>query len=110
MKKYLKYILKYGLLVSLLFLVYKFGCPIFEWFKISCPACGVTHAWRSLLRGEIAEAFKSNAFFIPLTALFLRIIYADLRNRRIKKTEYIIYIAFAVLVFVYNVFRNIKGL
>jgi hypothetical protein len=43
-------------------------------FNISCPGCGMTRAWVSVLRLDIAEAFRLNPMFwsVPiLCALYL---------------------------------------
>lgn len=93
-----------GLLLFLI-LVFNFGCPILKLFDITCPACGVTHAWIYFLNGKIISALNSNPMFIPLTIMFFRIIFCDIKNIKIKKTETLIYLFFSSISFVFNILR-----
>mgnify|MGYP003398291077 FL=1 len=92
-------------LILLLFLVFNFGCPVLKLLDITCPACGVTHAWMYLLNGKIISAFNSNPLFVPLTIMFFRIIFCDIRNIKIKKTEIFIYLILSSISFVFNILR-----
>ncbi len=48
-------------------------CLFLTLFKISCPGCGMTHAWLSLLQGEVLNAFYYHPMFwtVPIIYLFI---------------------------------------
>lgn len=80
------------------------GCPIDRFFHISCPACGVTRAWLSFFKGDIAAAFGYNLFFIIIPPfLFLSIVTARGIYRRKWLTVFLVVIA--VILFLYNIIR-----
>ncbi len=101
---------KYIVLSIFLLLVFEFGCPLFKIFGITCPTCGVTRAWIFLLRGSIIQSLKINPLYIPLTILFMRIIYSDFRKCKLKRIEIVIYLFITVLAFVFNIYRILNGL
>lgn len=88
-----------------LILAFNFGCPILKLLGITCPTCGVTHAWIYFLNGKIISALNSNPMFIPLTIMFFRIFFCDIRNIKIKKTETFIYLILSSIAFVFNILR-----
>ena len=102
--------LKYIFLIILLLILFFLGCPFNKFLRVPCPACGITHSWIYLLNGKICEAFKSNCFFLPLTAVFLRMIYLDIKNKSFRKTEYIIFLIIVFFSFVYNICRIVEKL
>lgn len=71
-----------GFIISLIiiysgFQIFKITCPIKMITGISCPGCGMTRAYLSLLRFDIAKAFYYHPlFFLPpimlMTFLFYR--------------------------------------
>ena len=93
-----------GLLLCLI-LVFNFGCPVLGLLNTTCPACGITHAWIYFLNGEIVRALRSNPLFMPLTVMFFRILFCDICNIKIKKTEAFIYVILSSAAFVFNIFR-----
>ena len=48
----------------------KFDCIFKKLFNISCPGCGLTRSFRSLLRLDIISSFKYN-FFGPIIFIIL---------------------------------------
>lgn len=96
---------RYLALSLLLIAAYFFGCPFVKLFGITCPACGVSHAWISFINGDIAEAFKFNPVFIPLTACFLRIACCDFLGKKQGKVEIICCVFVAVVAFSFNLAR-----
>ncbi len=45
-------------------------CPIKQWTGISCPGCGMTRAWLSVLHGDFFAAFSYHPlFWFPLALL-----------------------------------------
>ncbi len=103
-------IFKYISLLMLLIFMFIFGCPILKLFNITCPTCGVTHAWIFILSGEIKLSFKSNPLFLPLSVMFLRIIYCDIKKCSFKKVEFTIYCGVVILSFAFNLIRILNGL
>ena len=103
-------VVKYISLITLLILVFLFGCPFMKIFKLPCPACGVTRAWIYLLKGNVKFAFESNPMFIPLSFLFLRIFYCGIRNKKIKGLELGCFYLIVFLSFSFNLFRILAWL
>ena len=102
--------IKFICLIVLLTFGFIVGCPIKKAFNITCPACGVTHAWLYLFEGKIFEAFNSNFLFLPLTILFFRIIYCDMKKRTLKGIELIVFTFIAIFAFAFNIYRIFVGL
>lgn len=60
---------KYVLGLVFVFLIYissGIGCPIYYYFRICCPTCGVTRALYGLLSGDLEQYFRLNPFAILL--------------------------------------------
>lgn len=55
--------------------LHRFGidCIFRTFFGISCPGCGMTHAFIALLRLDLASAFRYHPmiFFVPVIFLYL---------------------------------------
>ncbi len=57
-------------LVYAIFHITGIGCPIRFVTGVSCPGCGMTRAWLSLLRFDLARAFYYHPLFLlPAVAL-----------------------------------------
>lgn len=56
------------------FILLKRGCPIKYWTGISCAGCGMTRAWKSLLMGNIQEAFSYHPLLLLPAFLFIIIL------------------------------------
>lgn len=102
--------LKYIYVVVGLAVVTVFGCPIYKIFNIKCVTCGVTRAWLNFLYGNYIASFSRNWFFLPLTFIFLRIIYCDFTEKKMTAFEKHLYILIVGIAFIYNLFRNFCGL
>ena len=50
------------------YIIISFGCPIKKILGISCPGCGLTRAYKSLMHGNIKQAFYYHPLFwtIPI--------------------------------------------
>ena len=60
----MKKLLQFGLLSGLILLCTSVtGCPVWQLTGIPCPACGMTRAWISLVKGQLAEAFAWHPLF-----------------------------------------------
>ncbi|MBQ7897483.1 MAG: DUF2752 domain-containing protein [Clostridia bacterium] len=86
--------------IILLIVLVIYGCPIYKWLGIPCPACGTTRAWITFIKGDIISAIKYNAFFMffPLLIIFF---YSPQKN---KFLSYVVY-ALVFIIFIYNIFR-----
>ncbi len=70
------------LAVSALFYFFGVGCLWKKLFDISCPTCGITRAYISLFRGDIAAAFEYNFMFPAVPVLGAYLLFGD---RMLKK-------------------------
>ncbi len=102
--------IKFICLIFLLIIGFVLGCPIKNIFNVTCPACGVTHAWIYLFQGKFSAAFKSNFLFLPLTILFLKFFYSDVQRQSLKGIELAFYVSIAIFAFCFNVYRILIGL
>ncbi len=55
----------------ILFFALGFSCPMLELLGIPCPGCGMTRAWRALLRLDLSAAFRAHPMFWSAPALYL---------------------------------------
>ncbi len=80
------------------------GCPLYELTGLSCPLCGTTRAFLSLLRSDAALAFRCNPLFplIPLGLVGVVLLYGPMKGKR-WLTAAVIGIAAAL--FLMNVLR-----
>lgn len=87
-------------------------------FNLSCPACGLTRAFRSLLKLEIKEAIYYN-FLSPIILVFLIfinifLIYDIITNH--KKTNKFLnklgnhYNLIIIILIISTIINNIKGI
>lgn len=88
------------------------GCILHDWFFLYCPLCGGTRAVSALLRMQIAEAFRANAFVTLLAAVVLvHYILAWVRLLRGKTVLFRFlaweWIAAGVLFLLWGVVRNV---
>lgn len=58
------------LLLSILLFRFDITCPIKAMTGLSCPGCGMTRAWLSLLQGDLSTALAYHPLF-PLPLLLL---------------------------------------
>lgn len=75
------------------------GCPIRFFTGVSCPGCGMTRAWLSLLHLDFAKAFHCHPLFITapfIAAAFLLDDWID-----IKKYRWVIVLTAAIYIIVY---------
>ena len=57
------------------YLLLKLPCPMQHFLHFPCPGCGMTRAWLSLLRGDVAEAFRFHTMFWSVPLLILYYLY-----------------------------------
>lgn len=89
-------------------------CPFFNVFKIPCPGCGLTRAFKLLLTGHILSSLKYNPLAIILSVAFAIYFisfvfgkkdYLDKFVEKHKKTIIAISIVLTVIVWYINI-RN----
>lgn len=88
-------------------------------FKIPCPGCGMTRAFKSILEFDFIQAFKFNILSIPLFVFFIFIFIAIiydiikdgkmLENKIIKLLDkyWILAIILVVASLIVNIIRGI---
>ena len=76
-----------GLLI--VYLAIDVTCPFLFLTKIECPCCGITRAWRSVLRGDIRTAFLYNPLFL-LAPIIVILVCIDNPKKWISYIEIII--------------------
>lgn len=87
-------------------------CPTKEFLGIDCPGCGGTRMVQSILKGDIAQAFRYNIFmFITSPLLIILTIHQSLVY--IIKGELSIWldrvlIVYAISLLVFGILRNIE--
>lgn len=59
-----------GLALGILWLVFLPGCPVRNMTGIPCPGCGMSRAWFSLLRLDVAGAFSHHPMFWSVPVFF----------------------------------------
>lgn len=97
--------MKVVLFISVMTVLFLFGCPIYEICGITCPCCGTTRAWLAFLRLDFKQAIQCNAFFwlVPMLAIgYLRLQFSMGRERR--RLEIVLLTA-AFILFGYNCLR-----
>ena len=80
-----KLLWKHLLMLLLLALLCRYGCPFFNLFGYRCPGCGLTRAWLCFLCGQWEEAISCHALFLPVPLYLFFIIHRGtpmLRNQR----------------------------
>ncbi len=70
-------------LTAVLILTNTYKCPLYSLFGIACPGCGMTRAYKALLRLNIAGAFEHHSLF-PIPLLWL-VRYMLLGKARISR-------------------------
>lgn len=96
------------IIISLYAFLYLVGitCPIKYTTGISCPGCGMTRAWISLLRGDVGKAFYYHPLF--MFPLIWAVVYL-VRNKLSKKfIDAVIWISIILFIIVY-IIRMIYG-
>ena len=88
-------------------------CPIHFLFNIYCPGCGSTRMLKSILHGNIYQAFRYNPLLfitIPFYLIYLFINYWAEKKHKIsltKKLEPNLWYFLIILFITYGVLRNI---
>ena len=107
----IKFIINYlaGLL-SLLFLIFVYKCPINYFLKFPCPGCGITRAHLAALSLDFEMAFKYHPLFLTVAPTVL---YAAFRNKLKKrlsdKSETIIFSLLLILFVLIYIYRLLSG-
>ena len=90
-----------------------FKCPIRSVFHLYCPGCGSTRMLRSLIHGNIYQAFRFNPLLfiaIPLYIIYLLLnLWAEKKGKIsiTKKLEPNIWYFLIFLFIIYGILRNI---
>lgn len=93
-------------------------CASKKLFNISCPACGLTRAFKSLLKFDIKSAIEYNFLIIPvimfLVTMNIFLIYDIITNKDKTKSLFMsigkYYILIFILLIISGIINNIKGI
>jgi len=92
--------------VVLLVILSFYRCPIYAVSGIPCPGCGMSRAYKSLLRFDIVSAFEYHPLFLIAAPTVLYIAHKNkLKYRFNNKTEIflgIVIIALFLVVYIYR--------
>lgn len=96
------------LLISIVVAYYIFSitCPIYSITGMPCLGCGMTRAWKSVLKLEFVEAFKYHSMFWSVPVVYMMIVF-DIDKHLPKKFVKFIYIFILVGFFVNWFFKII---
>ncbi len=78
-------------------------CPIKALTGVSCPGCGMTRAWLSLLRGDLAAAWDYHPLF-ALPAIALPFYFARRKIPRTCRALAVIALALMIAVYILRMF------
>lgn len=94
------------LLLFIFFFLIGYHCPIRLLLGISCPGCGMTRAWFSLLQFNVSKAFYYHPLFF-LAPVFVYIILGKkplLGNKKKEKIFYIFITSTFIIVYMIRMF------
>lgn len=90
------------ILIYLLLDVFVIGCPIKLLTGLSCPGCGMTRAYLSLLNLDIKKAFAYHPLF-PLPIILLLMWMLGFRGKRISNAFVFFICLLFIGVYVYRI-------
>lgn len=88
MKRWARVLALHAGIFAVLLLVWR--CPVWLLFGVPCPGCGITRAYLTLLKGDVAGAFAWNPMFLPAGLAFLYVIHRGLLPLKLGKRAEVI--------------------
>ncbi|MBQ9887502.1 MAG: DUF2752 domain-containing protein [Lachnospiraceae bacterium] len=98
-------IIMIGVILAVVLFYALFGCPIKRVTGLSCPGCGMTRAWLSLLHGSVHEAFHYHPLFITAPFIVMAVLFG---NRLPEKYLHIFWCVIAAAFIVCYVIRIVN--
>lgn len=81
-------------------------CPFFYLFNIPCPGCGLTRAFKLLLKGKFLQSLNFNILPLPILILILTFIFFPNHIKKInKKIIYFLGFILMIISFIINIFN-----
>lgn len=109
MYKLRKKIIVYHIVIFavLLLILFVYRCPIFYFFHIPCPGCGITRAYFSAFSLDFKSAFGYHPLFFTVAPTILYIAHRNVIKKRFSnKTEKVYFaILYGLFVAVYIIRR-----
>lgn len=95
---------RYALFIIILYIIlmqiiFKSLCPVKVIFHIPCPGCGLTHAFISLLKGNILKSIKYNASLIFWLLFFILFFY----DRYFRKLKFKVFPNYLIFVCIFTI-------
>lgn len=103
------------IIAAYFFILRQYGdrsCPMVMITGFPCPACGLSRAGLSFLRGDFGLAFHTHPFIYPiifLTLLFFVYRYIFLKSPIFLKKYLLMLIGLMIIYYVYRVIRYFPG-
>ena len=92
--------------IAIAFLIFHIRCPIRWIFSIPCPTCGISRSFSALIAGDFSRSLYYHPLTVPAIALFAFALTKDFFKPS-KKTENIVLISGAVIIFAVYLIRLI---
>lgn len=110
-KKLKRFFLIHGVVaLILLFLLFVYKCPLYHFFNIPCPGCGISRAHMAALSFDFKLAFKTHPLFFTVLPIILYTAHKNLLKKALNpKLETAILICLLLLFIGVYIFRLVKG-
>lgn len=83
----------------LLFLILVYRCPIYYFFHIPCPGCGITRAYLAVLSLDIDGAFHYHPLFFTVGPTILYVAHRNVMKKKFSYKVEKIYLAVLCVLF-----------
>ena len=94
-------IISISLAIVILFLIFtkNYICPFYTIFNIPCPGCGMTRAFKALLKLDFKSAFNYHCLF-PIPIIYaLYIIYRRKYKQNLKFESFLLVLSITCFIF-----------
>ncbi len=87
-------------------------CPVYMLTGWECPGCGSQRALHALLNGDIAEAWRLNAFLLCMAPVIALLLFSEFFRDRYPRLNRVVtsrpaVITFVALIVAWTILRNV---